>query len=209
MTEALPEQHPGEVFARVAALARGKDVVALGPGLGTAPDTVALVRRLVRELPQPMVIDADALNALAGSDFAGEGRVRILTPHPGEMARLTGSTTAQVQADRVGAARDFAHERRVTLVLKGQRTLIAYPDGRVSVNPTGTPALATGGSGDILTGTIAALVAQFPEETDRAVAAAVYLHGLAGQLGAAELGEKSLIATDLLRYYPAAIHACL
>ncbi|HVX67274.1 MAG TPA: NAD(P)H-hydrate dehydratase [Bryobacteraceae bacterium] len=206
MAEALPE---GGAFTRVEELARGKDVLAIGPGLGTAPETVALVRRIVCDLPQAMVIDADGLNALAASEFSGAGRIRILTPHPGEMARLTGRTTREIQADRLGAARGFAMERGVTLVLKGQRTLLAFPDGRVWINPTGTPALATGGTGDILTGTIAGLLAQFPDDPDRATATAVYIHGLAGQLGAAELGEKSLIATDLLRFYPAAIHACL
>ena len=100
-------------------------------------------------------------------------------------------------------------DRHVILVLKGSRTLIAFPDGRVWINPTGTPALATGGTGDILTGTIAGLVAQFPNTIDHAVAAAVYIHGWAGELGAAELGEKSLLATDLLRFFPAAIHACV
>jgi len=125
------------------------------------------------------------------------------------MARLAGSTTAEVQADRVGAARSFAVKHGVTLVLKGHRTLIAFSDGRVWINPTGTPALATGGTGDILTGTIAGLLAQFPDDPDRATAAAVYIHGLAGEIGAAELGEKSLIATDLLRFYPAAMHACV
>ena len=195
-------------IADVEAVAAKKDVIAVGPGLGTAPETVEMVRRIAREFKQPMVIDADGLNALAGIDYRAEGRVRILTPHPGEMARLTGKRTAEVEADRIGIARAFATERGVILVLKGYRTLIAFPDGRVWINPTGSPAMGTGGTGDILTGTIAGLLGQFPEAADRAVAAAVYIHGLAGELGAAELGEKSLIATDLLHYYPAAMHAC-
>jgi NAD(P)H-hydrate epimerase len=203
MTDVLHES--GDIQA----LASGKDVLAVGPGLGTAPRTVEMVRRIVREMPQPVIVDADGLNALAGSDFDGEGRVRILTPHPGEMSRLAGTSTAAVQADRIGMARRFATERHVILALKGYRTLIAFPDGRVWINPTGTPALATGGTGDILTGTIAGFVAQFPHDIDHAVAAAVYIHGLAGQLGAAELGEKSLIATDLLRFFPAAMNACV
>jgi len=203
MTEVLP------AAAGIAALAEKKSVVAIGPGLGTAPETVEMVRHVARELPQPLVIDADGLNALAGTDYDGGGRVRILTPHPGEMSRLSGRTAAEIQADRIGAARTFALERHVILVLKGARTLIAFPDGRVWINPTGTPALATGGTGDVLTGTIAGFVAQFPGDIDRAVAAAVYIHGLAGELGAAELGEKSLLATDLLRFFPAAIHACV
>ncbi len=168
-----------------------------------------MVRHVARTLPQPMVIDADGLNALAGTAYDGGGRVRILTPHPGEMSRLSGRTTAEIQADRIGAARTFAMERHVILVLKGSRTLIAFPDGRVWINPTGTPALATGGTGDILTGTIAGFAAQFPSDIDHAVAAAVYIHGLAGELGAAEVGEKSLLATDLLRFFPAAIDACV
>jgi NAD(P)H-hydrate epimerase len=121
------------------------------------------------------------------------------------MSRLSGRSTREIQADRVGAARSFAQERRVTLVLKGYRTLLAFPDGRVWVNPTGSPALATGGTGDILTGTMAGLLAQFPDRPDVAAAAAVYLHGLAGELGAREYGEKSLIATDLLRFFPEAM----
>ena len=112
---------------------------------------------------------------------ADSRRIRILTPHPGEMARLTGKTTAEVQADRIGAARSYATEHGVTLVLKGQRTVIAFPDGRVWINPTGTPAMGTGGTGDILTGMTTGLLAQFPERADLAVAAAVYLHGLAGR----------------------------
>src|SRR5262249_46526163 len=145
----------------------------------------------VEEFSQPMVLDADALAADLPRDFGGtEGRLRILTPHPGEMARLTGKTTAEGQKDRIGAARTFAMERRAVLVLKGQRTLIAFPDGRVWINPTGTPALGTGGSGDVLTGLIAGLLAQFRRDADQAIAAAVYLHGLAGETGARALGEK-------------------
>ncbi len=212
MTEPLAETASGSILddgGRLARLAEKKSVLALGPGMGTEPETVELIRRLVRECPLPAVVDADGLNALAGAAFETGGRLRVLTPHPGEMARLTGKTIEEIQADRIGAARSFAVERKVVLVLKGHRTLIASPDGRVSINPTGTPALATGGTGDILTGTIAGFLAQFPQSAVQAVAAAVYVHGLAGELGAAELGEKSLIATDLLRYYPAAIHACV
>lgn len=193
MTQKLPDLAPGKM-----------DVIALGPGLGDAPEMVALARRAFESLEQPMVVDADALNALAGTGWTGQGKLRVLTPHPGEMSRLT---TADLKADRVGVARTFAMERKVCLVLKGQRTLIAFPDGRVWINPTGTPAMATGGTGDILTGLIAGFLGQFPKQPDQAIAAAVYLHGLAGELGAAALGEKSLIATDLLRFLPAAIHA--
>ena len=114
----------------------------------------------------------------------------------------------EIQQDRVGIAREFACERQVHLVLKGYRTLLAFPDGRVWINPTGSPAMATGGTGDILTGLIAGFLAQFPRQPEQAIAAAVYLHGLAGEIGAKEIGEKCLIATDLLRYLPAAMEQC-
>ena len=194
--------------ARIDDLARSKNLLAIGPGLGTEPETAAFVRELAGRMEQPMVIDADGLNALAAGDWSSGGHVRVLTPHPGEMSRMLNSTVAEVQADRVGVARRFAMERAVTLVLKGHRTLIAFPDGRVWVNPTGSPAMSTGGTGDILTGFVAGLMAQFPDDTDQAVAAAVYLHGLAGELGAAEIGEKPLVATDLLRYLPRALEEC-
>jgi ADP-dependent NAD(P)H-hydrate dehydratase / NAD(P)H-hydrate epimerase len=194
--------------ARIDDLVRNKSLVAIGPGLGTEPATAAFVRDLVQRLAQPMVIDADGLNALAAGEWTAGGHTRVLTPHPGEMSRLVRSTVEEVQADRTGVARRFATERAVTLVLKGHRTLIAFPDGRVWINPTGTPAMATGGTGDILTGFIAGLLAQFPQQPDLAVAAGVYLHGLSGELGAEELGEKPLVATDLLRYLPRALEEC-
>ena len=201
MTEALSS-------GRLSELAEKKDVIAIGPGLGGDPETIALVRRAFAELPQPMVTDADALNALAGTAWSGGGKFRVLTPHPGEMARLCDKSTTEISADRLGAARGLATERQVTIVLKGERTLIAFPDGRVWINPTGTPAMGTGGTGDILTGLIAGLLGQFPKDRDQAIAAAVYLHGLSGELGAAALTEKCLMATDLLRYLPAALEEC-
>ena len=207
MTEPLPETPQGAIAAEanLDAVAEGKTVIAMGPGLGHDPVIAQLVAAASARFEQPMVLDADALAApIAGSP----SRVRVLTPHPGEMARMTGKSTAEVQRDRLATARAFAQERRVTLVLKGQRTLIGFADGRAWINPTGTPALGTGGSGDVLTGMIAGFLAQFPRQPDEAVAAAVYLHGLAGQLGARELGEKSLIATDILRYLPQAVEAC-
>jgi NAD(P)H-hydrate epimerase len=184
----------------------GKSLVAVGPGLGTAPAAADLVRCLFDEVPLPVIVDADGLNCLAGSDFRAGEHLRVLTPHPGEMSRLCGVSTREVQRDRLGMARSFAAERNVVLVLKGDRTVIALPDGRAWINPTGTPALATGGTGDVLTGLIAGLMAQSPD--DLAVRAAVWLHGRAGELGAAELGEQSFIATDILRYLPAAIREC-
>jgi NAD(P)H-hydrate epimerase len=173
-------------------------VVAVGPGLGKNAE---LLVRLMKEVTVPMVIDADGLNSIAGTDFRGRGVETILTPHPGEMARLLGRPVK----DRLADARSFAKERNMCLVLKGHRTLIALPDGRVWVNPTGSPAMATGGTGDVLTGLTAGLVAQFPNDIPTAVRAAVWLHGRAGQIGAVELTEQCLIATDLLHYLPRAI----
>ncbi|MEJ5369610.1 MAG: NAD(P)H-hydrate dehydratase [Bryobacteraceae bacterium] len=193
MTQGLDED-PGE-----------KDVIALGPGLGRDPEMVSLAQRLFLQSALPMVVDADGLNALAGTKFRGPGPWRVLTPHPGEMARLAGCTSTDIQADRVGVARRFAMERHVVLVLKGQRTLIAMPDGRVHVNPTGTPAMATAGSGDVLTGLMAGLLAQWPDHREEALLAAVWLHGRAGELAAEKSTELCVTATDLVRHLPAAI----
>jgi NAD(P)H-hydrate epimerase len=121
------------------------------------------------------------------------------------MSRLTGKTIAEVQADRIGNARAFATERGVYLVLKGNRSLIAFPDGQVWINPTGSPSMATGGTGDVLTGMIAGLLAQFPKQLETALLSAVYLHGRAGELGAEALGEKSFMATDLFEFLPEAM----
>jgi NAD(P)H-hydrate epimerase len=208
MTEPLPETADGSISMRVldqlSGLVEKKNVVAVGPGMGQNPETAQVIRRLVNELPRPMVVDADGLNALDGKTLRSSAP-RILTPHPGEMARLTNSTVAAVQADRVGCARAFAQERGVFTVLKGNRTVLAAPDGRVWINPTGSPAMATGGTGDVLTGMIAGLLAQFPDQLEAALLAAVYLHGRAGELGAARLGEKGLIATDLFEFLPEAM----
>lgn len=177
-----------------------KTVLGLGPGLGTAPELVELARRLARNAPMPVVIDADGLNALAGLDqpWPADAPPRILTPHPGEMARLAPSFSKT--SDRVQTARDFAVRNRCAVVLKGDRTVIAFADGNVWINPTGSPALAKGGSGDILTGLIAGFIAQFPSDWKTAVRAAVYLHGRAGELAAQSRGDKAVLATDLLDY---------
>jgi NAD(P)H-hydrate epimerase len=207
MTEPLPESPHGSIAitADLEQAAAGKTVVAMGPGLGRDPGIAELVRSAITGMQQPMVLDADAL---VGHAFGQRDRIRILTPHPGEMARLTGRSIAEVQKDRVGTGRTFATNNLVTLVLKGQRTVIAFPDGRVWINPTGTPALGTGGTGDVLTGLISGLLAQFPKQPDEAVAAAVYLGGLAAEIGARDTGEKSFIATDILKYLPRAMEAC-
>jgi NAD(P)H-hydrate epimerase len=213
MTEALPETDTGGIAAgafdyqRFASIVEGKTVLALGPGLGAHQETFSFARRVIAEFDLPMVIDADGLNAIAGADFRGRESL-TLTPHPGEMARLAGISRDEVLRDRVGVARSFATERNVRLVLKGQRTLVALPDGPVWVNPTGTPAMAKGGAGDILTGLIAGLLAQFPDQPEAALLAAVWLHGRAGEMGAAEVGEQVLTATDLIGHLPAAIAEC-
>lgn len=182
-----------------------RDVLAIGPGLGRDPELAGMAQRLFLTSALPMVVDADALNALAGTPFRGPGPWRVLTPHPGEMARLAGRSKTDLEADRLGVARGFAQERKIVLVLKGQRTLTALPGGRVFINPTGNPGMATAGSGDILTGMIAGMLAQWPERRELAVAAAVWLHGRAGDLAAAAYGERSVTATHLLEFLPAAI----
>jgi hydroxyethylthiazole kinase-like uncharacterized protein yjeF len=181
-------------------------VLAIGPGLGTNRD---LVERLVSEATVPTVIDADGLNSIAGTDFRGRGVQTILTPHPGEMGRLMGIEGSVKEADRLASARGFATGHDCCVVLKGHRTMIALPDGQVWINPTGSPAMAKGGSGDILTGLIAGFVAQFPDDIATAVCAAVWLHGRAGEIGAEEVTDKCLLATDLLHYLPRAIHECV
>jgi ADP-dependent NAD(P)H-hydrate dehydratase / NAD(P)H-hydrate epimerase len=179
-------------------LMKGISVLAVGPGLGTDGDASEFARQLVAKTTVPVVIDADGLNAYDGKAelLKGAGRTMVLTPHPGEMARLAGMTVKEVEADRVGLARRFATGHGVTLVLKGWRTLVAHPDGRVAVNTTGNPSMAKGGSGDILTGIVAAMLAQFPGDVARAVEAAVYLHGSAGDFAAHAMDEHTVLATD-------------
>ncbi len=214
MTAPLPETESGSIALQalddksMEQLLAGKSLVAIGPGIGGAPETVEFVRELVRDTDLPMAIDADGLNALAGSlkCLAGRRRVRVLTPHPGEMARLVGRSVAEIQSDRLGSATGFAGEHHVHLVLKGFRTLVADPKGVVWVNPTGNPGMAKGGTGDVLTGLIAGFLAAFHDRPlTEVVAAAVYVHGLAGDLAAAEVGEISMLAGDLLDRIPDAL----
>ncbi len=195
---------------RLAALLAGKTVLAIGPGMGQAAETAKFTKGLLAATQIPAVLDADALNILAGKSsllakLAKKGkRTLVLTPHPGEMARLAGLNVAQVQANRLETARSFAQRMGVTVVLKGARTLIAHPDGRVAVNTTGNPGMAKGGSGDLLTGLIAGLLAQYPGDPARAVEAAVYLHGLAADLAVRAGNEHTLLATDSLAHLPRA-----
>src|SRR6266704_3458094 len=204
MTVPLAETSEGTIANQsVSALLKDKTVVAIGPGLTTVPETSAFVRRVGSECRTQMVIDADGLNALAG--FEGDLGGAVLTPHPGEMARLVGKSVEYVVSDRVEVSKQFAKARNAYVVLKGYRTVVAAPDGSVYINPTGNPGMATGGTGDILTGMIAGILAQehlgsFIER----LCLAVYLHGLAGDLAAEEIGEESLVATDILRFLPKA-----
>jgi len=181
-------------------LAFDADVIAIGPGLGRSRSVTALVQGLVLHAGVPLVLDADALNAFAGEADRLTGRDGvdiIITPHAGEMARLVGLSTDDVQANRLDVARDFAVSHRVHVVLKGHRTLVASPDGRTSINLTGNPGMATAGAGDVLTGMIAAWFGQLLD-ADAASRLAVYLHGLAGDLAEADEGEVSLIAGDIV-----------
>lgn len=205
MTEALAETSSGsvarEAVDRVVELAAERDVVAIGPGLGSSDEsTRAFVRAVMMKRRRPMVIDADGLNSLApwARNLAGSPELpMILTPHPGEMARLISKPIADVIKNPVDVARSFATERNVILVLKGSPTVIAAPDGQVYVNATGNAGMATGGTGDVLTGMIASLIAQKLDDPLGATIAAVYLHGLAGDIAASRAGTRALIASDI------------
>ncbi len=230
MTLPLPEAEgaPSEAaFDVIAGFAKKATVLCVGPGLTTAPGVVALVQRLLAELPKPMVLDADGLNALAQRPEVAAQRPEnpraplILTPHPGEAARLLGTSIAAIQSDRMAAARELASRFRAVAVLKGRHTLIADPEGAVAINTTGNPGMATGGTGDALTGAVGGLLAQglAPGKdledleayraatlgSAEAAALAVYLHGAAGDRAAARVGEAGLVAGDLIACLPAAI----
>ena len=206
MTVPLPTDDAGRIasaaFDRIAELAEKATMVACGPGLGRSLELDQLIVRLYREIAKPMVFDADALNALAAEPEAlahPAGR-RILTPHPGEFARLIGR---KLEGDaRNDAAVQLAARCGIVVVLKGHRTLVT-DGGRQAMNATGNPGMATGGTGDVLTGLITALACQHLEPFD-AARLGVHLHGLAGNLAAEELGQVSLIASDLIQYLPEA-----
>jgi len=215
MTWALPASATGEIATKgisaelFARLLAGKSVVAAGPGLGQGPGTGKLIGTILDECDHPIVLDADVLNVLAAKPTllaklakAGRaGRTIVLTPHPGEMSRLAGKSVKEIQSNRLETARTFAQTHGLTLVLKGAHTLIAHPDGMVSVNTTGNPGMAKGGSGDTLTGLVGGMLAQFQSDPARAVEAAVYLHGLAADFAAREFDEHVLLATDSLRFF--------
>jgi ADP-dependent NAD(P)H-hydrate dehydratase / NAD(P)H-hydrate epimerase len=209
MTEPLEETVDGTVHFAAAehVLSIAADVIAAGPGLGRGEGVATFARELLDKSETPIVLDADALNAFADDPAAlvgREGRDVIITPHPGEMARLVGCTIDDVQADRMGIARDFATAHKLYVVLKGYRTLIATPDGKVFVNPTGSPGMASGGTGDVLAGMLAAWLAQLLD-AEAACRLAVYLHGAAGELADADQGEVSMTAVDLVQQISEAV----
>jgi len=182
----------------------GKDVVALGPGLSWSLETARLVRELAAETELPLVIDADGLNALSDEPTVLQRKksaIVILTPHPGEMARLGGLSTAAVESDRIGVAREFAATYRLYLILKGARTIIAAPDGQIAINGSGNPGMASGGMGDVLTGVLTALIAQ-GYEPFAACRVGVFVHGYAADLVSADKGEVGMSAVDVQERLP-------
>lgn len=213
MTLALPDQGTGllleEAFDPLMAAVEGKQAVALGPGLGTASHTRNLVSRIIREMDLPMVIDADGLNNLAGHMGWLKGRrsATVLTPHPGEMARLMDMTPQQIQQDRITAAQNLSKATQTFVVLKGARTVVAEPGGQVWINPTGNPGMAAGGMGDVLTGLIAGLLVQ-GHSAARACRAGVYLHGLAADI-LADATPHGYLASEILQTIPRAIQKVL
>ncbi len=211
MTAPMPETHEHTLSLKSLPLlhefAQTRDAIGLGPGLTTQPETVELIQALIAEIDRPCVIDADALNALAGdADLLNTCRsTPVLTPHPGEMARLMGHRSTQdINADRLNIARDFAQSHSCVLVLKGARTIVAGPDGKAAICPTGNPGMATAGMGDVLTGMITGLLAQGLSPW-QAARAGVFLHGFAGDIAAQKIGQAGLIAGDLLACIPQAI----
>jgi hydroxyethylthiazole kinase-like uncharacterized protein yjeF len=207
MTAPLPETAEGtlalEAEKEILKLMEGKTAVAIGPGLSTYEETRSLLRRIVTRCPLPMVIDADGLNALSSHlDVLAKCRGRaVLTPHPGEMARLISIRNSEVQADRIGTAEAFAVKHGCCLVLKGARTVIAEPEGVLHINPTGNPVLSSGGSGDVLTGLIGGFLARgWPSA--KAAIAGVYLHGLAADRLSEDMGQSGVLAGELLSVIP-------
>jgi NAD(P)H-hydrate epimerase len=221
MTAALPATGAGslarDAVDAAVALAAARDAVVLGPGLGQEAATRDFVREFLRRCPVPLVLDADGLNALApaagGADSGAVQALRregatVVTPHPGEMARLIGATIGDVQRRRLETARGFALETGAVVVLKGHRTVVARADGRAAVNPTGNPGMATGGTGDVLSGVLGSLLARGADPWTAAVAA-TYLHGAAGDEAASRRGQEALVAGDLLDGVGAVLRALL
>ncbi|MDP7236665.1 MAG: NAD(P)H-hydrate dehydratase, partial [Candidatus Latescibacteria bacterium] len=181
------------------------DVLAIGPGLSQHQETTELIRQVVHRSPLPVVLDADGINAFIDHTelFSACASDIVMTPHIGELSRLTNRTAQEIMNDRIGIAKQTAQSLDVTVILKGACSVIADPTGRVSINPTGNPGMATAGSGDVLTGILSALISQGLPVWD-AARLGVYLHGLAGDLGAKAMGQHSLIAGDLIDHLPGA-----
>jgi NAD(P)H-hydrate epimerase len=213
MTLPLPQTPLGTLslaaFSKIKDFCEKTDVQVIGPGLTRNPSTVKLIHRLIKESDNHLVVDADALNALAGhlkglAGIKGRDRELVLTPHPGEMSRLSGKEIVFVQSHRVKIARDFARGFGLTLVLKGHKTIVTDHKGRLYINKTGNPGMASAGTGDVLSGVIGAFLAQGLSGFE-AAKYAVYLHGLAGDLAAKEKTQLSLLASDIIDKLPAAI----
>jgi len=214
MTEPLAATRAGTVSERslegnlFATLLRGKRALGIGPGLSTQEETQAFVRAVVQKRSGvPIILDADGLNAFAGraAELRDSKGLLAVTPHPGEMARLLGCTTTDVQACRVELSLKAAADWNAIVILKGYQTIIAAPDGSAYINSTGNPGMATGGTGDVLTGMLAGLTAQYGiDGWQQTLAFGVYLHGLAGDIAYAEMGEAPLMASDLIRCLPRA-----
>ncbi len=211
MTEPMPETEDGTfsilAIEKIRHLAEGKTVLAVGPGVSRDKETAQVIRSIVDRASVPVVLDADGLNAFEEHRELISGRrcALVVTPHPGEMARLTGMSVAEIQRDRIVVARRYAQEHQALVILKGEHTVVAEPGGKIWINNTGNPGMSTGGTGDILTGMVAAMVAQHPKDISMAVIAAVHLHGLAGDAARDEIGEVPMIATDLLSAFPEAV----
>ena len=214
MTIPLPEEKPGILGKTALEIilneSNNKQCMAIGPGMGTNPETTELVLSLIEQAPAPIVLDADGLNAIAGQTDCLNKAINsiILTPHPGEMSRLTGLSVKDIQMNRAEISRDFATKHNVYLVLKGEKTVIAHPDGMVAINPTGNPGMASGGMGDVLTGIIAGIIAQ-GVEIGQAIESGVFIHGLAGDMMAEHLGDIGFIATDIMEYLPRTLKECI
>ncbi len=209
MWEPLDETPDGAIasnaVARVVELALGKTALALGPGIGRHPETVELVKKVVDRVSIPTVVDADGINAFEGDlNAIPPDRALAMTPHPGEAGRLLGCSTGEIQSDRLEAVRKLCSKTKGHMALKGYRSLIGEPSGRVHINTTGNAGMASGGTGDVLTGAVGSFLAQGFSVKD-ALCLGVYLHGLAGDLAAAEVGQPSLVATDLIAKFPEAL----
>jgi NAD(P)H-hydrate epimerase len=206
LAETVEKTLSHEALKKVLSLLKGKDALMIGPGISTHKSTSELVLSLMSKINVPAVVDADALNILASKPeiIKSLRQPAVLTPHPGEFARLLNLSTREVAERKLELAPQFAEEYGVYLVLKAYRTLIATPDGRVFINPTGNPGMATAGSGDVLSGMIASMIVQ-EKNLLEAILAAVYIHGLSGDIGAEKLGEKALTAGDIIRYLPSGL----